>query len=53
MRAAASPCGYRYLPEIPEVSAGSLGEHLPLIESQVDQLTEAAPHFLRELRAGA
>lgn len=45
--------GYRYLLEIPEAFAGSLDEYLPLIESQVDQLLEAAPPFLRELRSGA
>lgn len=45
--------GYRYLLEIPEAFAGSLDEYLPLIESQVDQLIEAAPPFLRELRSGA
>ncbi|WP_369167190.1 hypothetical protein AB5J49_04660 [Streptomyces sp. R28] len=45
--------GYRYLLEIPETFVGSLDECLRLIESQVDQLTEAAPHLLRELRSGA
>lgn len=45
--------GYRCLLEIPEAFAGSLDEYLPLIDSRVDQLMETAPHFLRELRAGA
>jgi hypothetical protein len=45
--------GYRYLPEIPEAFVGSLDECLRLIESQMDQLIEAAPPFLRELRSGA
>ncbi|MFE7275296.1 hypothetical protein [Streptomyces sp. NPDC057623] len=45
--------GYRYLLEIPEVCVGSLDEYLRVIESQVDQLIEAAPHFLRELRSGS
>lgn len=45
--------GYRYLFEIPETFVGSLDEGLRLIESQVDQLIEAAPHFLRELRSGS
>lgn len=45
--------GYRYLLEIPEAFVDSLDACLRLIESQVDQLIEAAPHFLRELRSGA
>lgn len=45
--------GYRYPFEIPETFVGSLDECLRLIESQVDQLTEAAPHVLRELRSDA
>jgi hypothetical protein len=45
--------GYRYPLEIPEAFAGSLDAYLRLIESQVDQLIEAAPHILRELRSGA
>ncbi|WP_128430182.1 hypothetical protein [Streptomyces cyaneus] len=45
--------GYRYPFEIPETFVGSLDECLRVIESQVDQLTEAAPRLLRELRSGA
>ncbi|MDC0767028.1 hypothetical protein [Streptomyces sp. HD] len=45
--------GYRYLLEIPMALVGSLDECLRLIESQVDRLTETAPHLLRELRSDA
>jgi hypothetical protein len=45
--------GYRYPFEIPETFVRSLDECLRLIESQVDQLTEAAPPVLRELRSSA
>ncbi|WP_328429393.1 hypothetical protein [Streptomyces sp. NBC_00443] len=45
--------GCRYLLEIPESLADSLDEFIPLIEHQLDQLVEAAPRLLRELRAGA
>ncbi|WP_228472980.1 hypothetical protein [Streptomyces cyaneochromogenes] len=45
--------GYRYLLEIPETPADSLDGCLRLIDDQVDQLSEAAPHLLRRLRSAA
>ncbi|MER5940158.1 hypothetical protein ABT121_22870 [Streptomyces sp. NPDC001928] len=44
--------GFRYLLEIPESFAHSLDEFIPLIDRQLDQLAEAAPRLLRELRSG-
>ncbi|MFF6978550.1 hypothetical protein ACFZAV_12580 [Streptomyces sp. NPDC008343] len=45
--------GYRYLLEIPESLADSLDAFIPLLDHQLDQLVEAAPRLMRELRVGA